>query len=90
MIIHGRFICKSPRLETAKYPSNDGEANCFISILQTTIVDLRKKVILLAKMGLFGNGRGIAILDKQATAKVISKSNKQRRGTLFYRVKGGN
>lgn len=38
-------------------------------------------------MGLFRNGRGIAIWNKQTIAKAIAKPHKQRRGMLFYREK---
>ena len=34
-------------------------------------------------MSLFGNSREIVIRDKQAIAKAIGKSNKQRRGSYF-------
>ena len=41
-------------------------------------------------MGLFRNGTGTAVWDKQARANAIVKSNKQRRGMLLYREKGGS
>lgn len=40
-----------------------------------------------SKMDLLEDSRRIAIQDNQAIAKTIRKSNKQRRGMLFYRKK---
>lgn len=54
----------------------------------TTYVMLILKVILSAKMGLFGTAKNCSLW--QTIAKAIGKPNKQRRGPLFYREKGGN
>ena len=43
-----------------------------------------------SKISLFGNRKGIAIWDKHTIAKATVKSSTQRRGTLFYREKGGS
>lgn len=41
---------------------------------------VKQPVYFISKMGLFGNNRGIAVWDKQATAKATGKSGKPRRG----------
>lgn len=46
-------------------------------------IDLKSKMAsyFTSQMSLFGNGRGIAVQDKQAMAKAIGKSREQRGGT---------
>jgi len=41
-------------------------------------------------MDLFGNSRELQFGTSEPQQKIIGKSNKQRRGMLYYRVKGGS
>lgn len=40
------------------------------------------------KIDLFGNSRELQFGTSEPQQKIIGKSNKQRRGMLYYRVKG--
>lgn len=50
---------------------------------------IKQPVILPAKMGLFGNGREIAIQDTQAVVKP-GQAGRDKGKVSFYQVLGGN